>query len=161
MSRFEPGSGPHPASRAARGQRDSAGEGGAAERSEGRRAGRLRCSMLGSNQGEVLDISATGARVLLRRNPDVKAGDCFAIEIDAISGSMKIDCCVVWIRLNSERKFEMGVEFRNINEQMKKRLVETVLHPTRAETLRRGWSLIPGPIEDESMEGENQAETPR
>lgn len=123
------------------------------ERTEGRRAGRLRCSMIGSNQGEVLDISATGARIQLRRAPDIKAGDCFMLDIDALSGTLKINCCAVWIRLNAERKFEMGVEFRDLSDQTKKKLVETVLHPTRAETLRRGWNLIPEPIDDETGTG--------
>lgn len=109
--------------------------------------------MIGSNQGEVLDISATGARVQLRRAPDIKAGDCFTLDIDSLSGTLKINCCAVWIRLNAERKFEMGVEFRDLTEQTKKKLVETVLHPTRAETLRRGWSLIPEPIDDETGTG--------
>lgn len=123
------------------------------DRIDSRRAGRLRCSMLGSNQGELLDISATGGRILLRRNPDLKAGDTVPVELDTLSGSLTVQCSVVWIRLNSERKFEMGIEFLSLTPEARKRLLDTVLHPTRSETLRRGWSVVhdsPDEVEDAS-----------
>lgn len=122
-----------------------------AERREGRRGGRLRCSMLGSNHGEVMDISATGAKIALRRAPDLKAGDVFKLEVDSGAGlgsSLKLDCCVVWLRLNADKKFEMGVEFRDMTPELKKRLLEVVLHPTRTQALQRGWTLVPEPIDD-------------
>jgi hypothetical protein len=119
------------------------------DRTESRRAGRLRCSMLGSNQGEVLDISATGAKLLLRRQPSVKAGDEFKLELESMGGNISVDCAVVWLRLNAEKKFEMGIEFRNLTTENKRRLLETVLHPTRSETLRRGWTFVPEPAGDD------------
>lgn len=131
------------------------------ERFDGRRAGRLRCSMLGSNQGEVLDLSATGARVLLRRHPDLKAGDTFTLDIETNAGAVHTPCTCVWIRLNSERKFEMGVEFNNLDPDAKRRLLETVLHPTRSETLRRGWNFVPEPMNDDEHDGNTPpTETP-
>lgn len=121
---------------------------------EARRAGRLRCSMVGSNQGEVLDVSSTGARVLLKKNPDLKAGDSFQLELETLSGPLSVDSTVVWVRLNADKRFEMGVEFSGMSEESRRKLLETVLHPTRAETLRRGWTLIE---DDEQITDEDAA----
>lgn len=121
------------------------------ERSDGRRAGRLRCSMmsaaLGTTHAEILDASATGARLLLRRNPDLRAGAPVTLDIDAGSGpagGIKVACQVVWVRLNADKKFELGVEFRDLADAARKRLLDAVLNPTRAESLRRGWSVVGG-----------------
>lgn len=151
MPTFDPkfGSGPAAArSRPARPQRPDASP---TDRADGRRAGRLRCSMmsanLGTTHGELVDVSATGARVLLRRNPDLKAGDSFMMDIDIATGpggGIGVSCQVVWVRLNADKKFEMGIEFENIPEQSRKRLLDAVLHPTRSESLRRGWSVVGG-----------------
>lgn len=143
--------------RAGKAAAPAGGDGG---RDDGRRAGRLRCTMMGANlgtvHGELLDLSATGARVLLRRNPDLKAGASFKMEIDpgtGIGGSIAVTCQAVWVRLNAEKKFELGVEFQDLPEPARKRLLEAVLHPTRAESLRRGWSVVGGM----GIEGEDEA----
>lgn len=125
-------------------------------RNDSRKAGRLRCSMLGSNHGEVLDVSATGARILLRKNPDIQAGDVFEIDLETNGGAIHTRARTVWIRLNAEKKFEMGVEFVGLEASDKKRLLETVLHPTRAEALRRGWNVVGG-ADDSAEEARDEA----
>ncbi|MBX3385738.1 MAG: PilZ domain-containing protein [Phycisphaeraceae bacterium] len=140
-----------PAAARVRHRADPLGASGAGDRNDGRRAGRLRCAMmgasLGTTHGELLDASATGARVLVRRNPELSAGAEFTMEIDpgaGMGGTIRIACRVVWVRLNADKKFELGVEFVNMPEPVRKRLLEAVLNPTRTESLRRGWSVVGG-----------------
>ena len=137
-----------PAAARVRHRADPLGASGAGDRNDGRRAGRLRCAMmgasLGTTHGELLDASATGARVLVRRNPELSAGAEFTMEIDpgaGMGGTIRIACRVVWVRLNAD-KFELGVE-RNMPEPAQ-RLLEAVLNPTRTEPSPR-WSVVGGP----------------
>ena len=76
---------------------------------EGRAGGRLRCLMLGSNHGEVMDISATGAKIA-RPPPDPRRGRVQTRGRLRGRPGLPLNWtgCVVWLRPNADKKFEMA-----------------------------------------------------
>jgi hypothetical protein len=70
--------------------------------------GRLAQELLACDLGEVIDLSATGMRVLARRLPSRE----FEAEIyGASSDRVRVRCKVRWSRQTGRKQFEVGLEF--------------------------------------------------
>lgn len=79
--------------------------------SNARRHGRLQTRDLTCSLGEVLDISASGMRVVTKSIRSVHAGEQAACSVGSVHGSFSIYVRVAWARRVSLAKWELGIEF--------------------------------------------------
>ena len=63
-----------------------------------RRAGRVRLALVRSTLGDVLDLSATGARIRSPRAPRCAAGDELRLTIAGLEGPIATRALVAWVR---------------------------------------------------------------
>lgn len=93
---------------------------------ERRRHGRLRCEEASCCVGQVIDLSASGMRVLRRGRPIMEIGDEFQISIHPNNGEsqLTLPARVVWIERQGFRKHIVGLEFATIDDQKKIQLGE-------------------------------------
>lgn len=87
-----------------------------------RRMGRVRLRMTTCNLGEVLNVSATGARVMCKGFRGPKAGDRVWLRIDGLSGPIDLEARVVWNRRNGLLRHDVGIEFQDPSPAAKKAL---------------------------------------
>jgi len=89
-----------------------------------RRHGRLRCESTSSCIGEVMDLSASGMRVMRRGRPILDVGDEFVITIrhENDGNVMKLPARVVWIKRAGFRKIMYGLQFSDLNEEQRTHL---------------------------------------
>lgn len=109
-------------------------------RAEKRKGGRIRCSTLDSSLGPVLDLSPTGLRLLSKSQPKQQVGDQLDLTLKADGEELDVKARCVWIRVNDDRKFEMGFEFVGADGALKKRLIDMAATGQACEGLTRGWS---------------------
>jgi hypothetical protein len=104
----------------------------------GRRHGRIHCPGIVCNFGDVLDLSASGARIQFRGRLPVKSGDQIELQIKGVNGLFPVMAKVVWIRRAGWRKQELGLEFMDIDGQTLRELT-TVARRAAAvtESVRR------------------------
>lgn len=88
---------------------------GSAPAAEVRRHGRLRCNMLNSTLGEVLDLSAAGLRVRHRGWPRITVGEIVPLVLSVASSEVRVEARIVWMRRTGFRRHEIGVEFINLD----------------------------------------------
>ena len=88
---------------------------------EHRRSGRLRCEMLRCNIGTVVDMSATGMRVRIKRSSPPK-WTTRTVKLRSLDGKDRIRVRKVWIRQIDERCFELGLHFENVTMEGRERL---------------------------------------
>ena len=82
-----------------------------------RRHGRLKTEGTLSSLGEVVDISASGMRVIRKGSMPVTEGEAFRIELQIDKQVLPVDVAVRRIRKIGRRKTEFGVEFINLSEE--------------------------------------------
>jgi hypothetical protein len=88
----------------------------------GRQHGRVRCASIHTSLGEVLDLSASGARIRRRRKLRNDAGSMVNLEIQGLDGSIRVLARVVWVRKLGLFRYEVGVIFEDINPQVRRAL---------------------------------------
>jgi hypothetical protein len=89
----------------------------------GRRHNRVRCISIGCSGGELLDLSASGARLLWRGRMRLQRGAVTFLTIEGIDNKITIRARVMWVKKLRWRRHEMGVEFEDLTEEAKKELV--------------------------------------
>lgn len=109
-------------------------------RAEKRRGGRIRCSAMTCEFGDVADLSACGVRVHSKKAPAVKVGDVRELTLRAGEETITLKATCVWVRVDDEREFDMGWELPEITPAMRKRLLELAATAQDSEGLTRGWS---------------------
>lgn len=88
---------------------------------EHRRAGRLRTELLKCSLGTVVDMSATGMRVRVRRGSPPK-WTTKTIKLTSIDGKDRVRVRLVWVRQHGDRCFELGLHFEQVTSEGRERL---------------------------------------
>lgn len=88
----------------------------------GRQHGRVRCMAIRTSLGEVLDLSASGARLRRRRKLRSEPGSMVNLEIQGLDGSIRVLARVVWVRKMGLFRYEVGVIFEDISQQVRRAL---------------------------------------
>jgi len=82
-----------------------------------RRPGRVRCERLACHGGRVLDLSLTGARLHIRSWTPPREGQNRLLVFETAMGpSHPFPSVVRWVKPVGRRRFEVGVEFRGLDE---------------------------------------------
>ncbi|MEM8737225.1 MAG: PilZ domain-containing protein [Planctomycetota bacterium] len=87
-----------------------------------RRHGRLKTEGTQSSLGEVVDMSASGMRVVRKGAMPIHQDEKFRVDIQIDKEIMAVDVHVRRIRKLGRRKFEYGLEFINLNDSDRSRL---------------------------------------
>lgn len=109
-------------------------------RSEKRRGGRIKCSALLCEFGQIQDLSSTGLRTHSKKKPTVTVGETRSITIKSPDENLSMRGRCVWIRVDEACEFDMGWEFLHIDALTKKRLLEMAATGQATEGLSRGWA---------------------
>jgi hypothetical protein len=88
-----------------------------------RQHGRLRCMSIRTSLGEVLDLSASGARIRRRRKLRSEPGSMVNLEIQGLDGPIRVLARVVWVRKVKLFRYEVGVIFEDISSPVRRALV--------------------------------------
>ena len=102
-----------------------------------RRHGRLKTEGTLSSLGEVVDISASGMRVVRKGTMPVAEGEMFRIELQIDKQVLPVDVQVRRIRKLGRRKMEFGLEFINLSDE--NRMNITRLARIAAQGARALW----------------------
>lgn len=89
-----------------------------------RSKGRIATGVLYSNFGQVLDISAGGARLHSRRRRGVKVGDTLSLAIVGLEGEVHVKARVVRRERDGWFNLFLGVSFVNVSEASHAALVK-------------------------------------
>ena len=111
-------------------------------RSEKRRGGRIACSALMCEVGEVRDLSSTGIRVHSKKRPKADAGDERDITLRAEDEAATVRGRCMWVRVDDACEFDSGWEFVGADAAIKRRLMEMAATAQATEGLSRGWSAM-------------------
>ncbi|XAL99646.1 DnaJ domain-containing protein [Phycisphaeraceae bacterium D3-23] len=76
-----------------------------------RRAERFGTASVKCQLGSVVDMSATGMRLLCDKKPPVAVGNVYATKISFDDGAMPLQVQVRWIKRRGLRQFELGLQF--------------------------------------------------
>lgn len=83
---------------------------------EQRRPGRVACERLACAKGRVLDLSKTGAKLEIRSLSAPRKGQRRALTFKAAMGnSSPFSCQIAWVRRLSWLRYEIGVEFTDLD----------------------------------------------
>ena len=83
-----------------------------------RQRGRIEQESLMSNLGPVLDVSASGVRILARRVPKGEV----SVQLIGLGGRFELRGRVIWSHRIGLRKHEIGIEFDDITPEMSRHL---------------------------------------
>jgi hypothetical protein len=89
-----------------------------------RRHGRVRCQAIHSSLGDVVDLSASGARIRRRRRITGAAGSMVNLEIEGLDGPVRVLARVIWERRLGLFRHEIGVLFEDVAPPVRRALVE-------------------------------------
>ncbi len=109
----------------------------APETANARRFGRLKCEMLASTLGDVIDVSGSGLRIRTPGKPPVKIGQEFDLQVHGLGQAVILPVKCVWIKRTGLFKREVGLQIGEINEETRSLLtriahlgaVKTVVQP--------------------------------
>lgn len=93
------------------------------EQPEHRRHGRVVCQGVESNVGDVLDISASGMRIITRYKLPEK-GEVFVVTVETMQGPLAILSRVRWSRRKGLFQREAGLEFFDVGPRTRSVLAE-------------------------------------
>jgi hypothetical protein len=102
-----------------------------------RRAGRLACSMLTSSFGDVVDLSVTGMRCRAARPPEANVGLLVDFHLKTLAGVIPMQGRVVWTTKKAWRRYETGVQFVNVSDELRRTLIEVARISTNRECIKR------------------------
>ena len=88
-----------------------------------RRHGRVSCEMLSCQFGEVMNLSASGAKVQGKGEPKHAVDDRVGIELTCLEHRLNITSRVAWIQPN-ESGYGMGLEFVDLTAEQAQRVRE-------------------------------------
>ena len=101
-----------------------------------RKAGRVRCQQITCSLGEVRDLSATGLRVLCKRNEGISAGQVVCFRLYTLEGAeLQVMVHVAWVRKAGWRKHEMGMKFLDVSPELRLALLQLCRASTYNESL--------------------------
>jgi hypothetical protein len=109
-------------------------------RTEKRTGGRIRTSSLECDLGKVLDLAPGGMRVLCRKTPKERVGDAVSLTLRAEAEQMPVRGKIVWMRVDDECRFQVGVQFDLIGSKQKRELMALATTAQASEGLSRGWA---------------------
>lgn len=110
-------------------------------RENARRHGRIRCSMLACEHGEVLDLSASGFRVRSETEVEMELGKECTLTLRVDEHSLDVSAKSIWIRPVAQGQgTEVGFELLSMDSATRKRLLDLVSIAKMSEGLVRGWS---------------------
>ena len=87
-----------------------------------RQHGRVRCEIVESNMGPVIDASAGGMRINFMGRGRIKLGMMFDLSIVAQGDSFTVPVEVIWIKRRGFFKRDFGVRFIEVTPKLKKAL---------------------------------------
>lgn len=91
-----------------------------------RDAGRIQCSELRSNIGEIVDASSTGLRIKGKLPAGSKPGSTIALVVAGDEESLPLTCEVRWIKKLAFRTTTFGVSFTEITEDQRRLLWQMI-----------------------------------
>ena len=91
---------------------------------ERRRHGRLKCDSTDCALGELIDLSASGMRVLRKGRSPYKIGSEFKIDLWMDQTKIPVTVRLVHIEKRGFRKRVLGLEFINQSDEQRRRIVE-------------------------------------
>ena len=83
-----------------------------------RRHGRVVCQEIPSTLGEVLDISASGARILCTNKPFWVGHSGLSLTIFGVNGPITLRAKIVWSTKQGWRKHVLGLQFVELSPEM-------------------------------------------
>ncbi|MFU8828693.1 MAG: PilZ domain-containing protein [Phycisphaerales bacterium] len=89
------------------------------DKPDGRSRGRMRCNNVESSLGPVLDFSATGMRVLSKREVPQDPETTMLVTVTSAFDPVTIPVKVRWSRKIGFRRHEVGIEFVEVDEQLR------------------------------------------
>lgn len=109
-----------------------------AEQANARKHGRLKCELVSSTLGEVVDISGSGMRVRSPGKPPIRTGQQFDLTVSGLGEQIHLPVKCVWIRRIGLFKREIGLAYGELPDETRSRLsklahlaaVKTVVTPT-------------------------------
>lgn len=87
-------------------------------RKEKRRCGRIRVELIKSNLGEIVDMSGQGLRIRRKSMFKPRLGSTTVV-LKTLDGVSTIPARVVRVQSVGPRLWEFGIEFDNLNEDMR------------------------------------------
>ena len=87
-----------------------------------RNAGRIQCSELRTNVGEIVDASSTGLRIKGKLPSGVRPGTSLMINISSDEDVLSLVSEVRWIKKQAFRGMVFGVSFIEITENQRRQL---------------------------------------
>ncbi len=106
-----------------------------------RRHGRVACEMLSCQFGEVINLSASGAKVLGKGDPKHTADDRVGIELNCLDHKLQITARVAWTRPNGNG-YDMGLEFVDLTPEQAQRVRELLPIAAAVQTSGRNSDQI-------------------
>lgn len=103
---------------------------------ERRRHGRLRTEEVACSLGEVLDLSASGMKVLRKGRRAAQMGETFTVTLKYGGFALPVDVRVVRLEKIGFRRYIFGLQFEELNPEIQSKLT----HLARISTYQR---LIP------------------
>lgn len=82
----------------------------------------MRCQWTHCDLGDVLDISASGMRVTCKRKIAAEKGAHLAAIVEGLDGTFDVSGKIVWKKKIGWFKWEMGIEFDELQPAAKKGL---------------------------------------
>lgn len=116
---------------------DAEGSGRRAAHAEQRRHGRVRARAVTSSIGPVLDLSASGMRVLVEGRASWKVGQRLVVTLKGEGLGCSVALRPVWIRSTGSRSCEMGCCFEDVDESTRVQLIALVRASVRNLTSER------------------------
>lgn len=98
--------------------------------------GRVFCQYIHSSLGEIVDLSASGARVRIKGALLVGKGDCFTMTLMGINGQAIVACKAIWTAKRGWRKHEVGVQFYDLSAEARKIIAEIGRSAANNESVR-------------------------
>lgn len=91
-----------------------------AEKPDSRSRGRMRCNNVRTSFGPVLDFSATGVRVLSKREiKHLEEGEPLELQLLSDFDPVMVKVMVRWSRKLGFRRFEAGLEFVELTDEVR------------------------------------------
>lgn len=105
-----------------------------------RRFGRIRVSGVRANLGRILDISGGGMRVATRSRVAPRRGDTIPVQIDVGDDEwLGVTARVAWVRVTGVLSREIGLEFVEIDDEVRRSLL-AIAHTSGSAG---GFRLVP------------------
>jgi hypothetical protein len=84
----------------------------------------VRCESIYCSLGEIVDLSAAGARIRRKRRLGTDRRSMVNIEIDGLDGTIRVLARVVWTRRLGFFRHELGVLFEDVSPAVRRALVQ-------------------------------------